>query len=224
MRGVQPQPQSLAQVIFSSLISPLYGFFNTGAGAADCGRTSCLGGAGFGATHDVRSKPSLADIRTAADSWAAVTQPCAAVKQNRTSGQKESEMGARGRRMLHLLGEHERAPARLAPDNDAAEVPGTQPSLAAKGKCLCSWRIEPFRARTRRRLHPERNARDAANIPAYDGKHLGNCHTLELRVQAAAHVFLPALQRGADAGLEGQGCSRALRTMRGFQGHIGVII
>jgi hypothetical protein len=42
--------------------------------------------------------------------------------------------------MLHLLGEHERASARLAPDNDAAEVPAAQPSLAAKGKCLCSWR------------------------------------------------------------------------------------
>lgn len=47
---------------------------------------------------------------------------------------------------------------------------------------------------------------------------------MELRVQAASHVFLPALQRGADAGLEGQGCSGALRTMRGFQGHMGVPI
>ena len=56
------------QETLPSFIMPLYGFFSSTAGAAVCGRGVCSAGCGLGATHDVKSKPSLADILTQSDS------------------------------------------------------------------------------------------------------------------------------------------------------------
>ena len=72
--------QLRTQTIFSSLIMPLYGFFNSEAGAAVCGRGEGAGTTRLGATHDDRSNPSLEDILADVDSSAEVIQPCGAVR------------------------------------------------------------------------------------------------------------------------------------------------